>query len=238
MINVCDFTASFLTFELKGINTARINIDARCRWVSEAMGETEDFVLICPCQGEAMYKPQGLIQEPPYNFLGVFSEAESHLIRDFADAEAARDTFEVNKQRFASVRIDVARFSTAVELTESADIVDATLRNLPLIGRTEVTAPDGRSKAVMEYPITTMNVEPEKKVWQVDTGPVLFMDFAAAGDRRIEKLVPAFIVFNRWDHAEMALRAPTPLAKGGRTHHYSEIRGMAVRNRIFSGVPL
>lgn len=238
MFDVCDFTASFLTFEMKGVNTARINLDARCRWIGETDGETEDFVLICSCQGEKMYRTEDLIHAPPYNFLGVFSAKQSHLIRDHADADIDRDTVEDHGSRFSSVRIDVARFSTAVELTTGKEIAQAALRNLPLIGRTELAAPGGRARVVMEYPITTMNVEPSQGLWQVDTGPMLFFDFLRSSDRRIDRLVPAFIVFNRTDYAELALRAPTPLPKGGQTHHYADLRRVAVRNRIFSGVPL
>lgn len=238
MKEVCDFANSYLTFELRGVNIARIQLDARCQWIDVATGQAEDFVLICPCQGEKMYQKEDLIQDPPFNFLGVFSATQSHLIRHFADAGAMRDTVENHQGRFDRVRIDIAAFPGAVELVADEEIVQATLGNRPLIARTEVQSADGRSRALMEYPVTTMNVEPGRRLWQVDTGPALFPDFDRQADRRIEKLVPGFIVYNSRGYAEWTLRAPARLPTGGATHHFSDFRRGAVVNRLYSGRPL
>ena len=238
MNEVCDFANSYLTFELRGVNSARINLDARCEWVDVATGEREEFVLICPCQAEKMYLKQDFIQDPPYNFLGVFSRTQSHIIRQFADASVMRDTVELHQGRFDSVKIDLAPFRNAVELTRDKDIVDATLRNLPLIGRTEMASRDGRSRAVMEYPITTMNVEPGNARWQVDTGPALFADFGRDVAERIEKMIPGFIVYNTREYAGWALRTAVRLPKGDATHHFADVRSGAVRSGIYAGLPL
>jgi len=127
---ICDFANSYPTFELKGVNSARINLDARCRWTDCATGRHEDFFLICPCQGEKMYVKKGLIQDPPFNFFGVFSKIQSHLIRHHADASVQRDTVENHKGRFDGVKIDLAKFDRATELTSDDAIVEATMRNL------------------------------------------------------------------------------------------------------------
>lgn len=236
MNDLCDFANSYLTFELTGVNSARINLDARCAWIED--GREEEFLLICPCQGETMYVPTKLIQEPPFNFLGVFSRTQSRLIRHHADGDVQRDTLENHKGRFDDIRIHLAPFRNAVELEKDSQIVDATLRNLPLIGRTEIASDDGKLRARMEYPITTMNVEPKKQIWQIDTGPILFADFKSAAAQRIEKLIPAFIVCNTRDHAELTLRAKVPLAKGGSTHHYADIRSAKTSTRLYAGMPL
>ena len=99
-----------------------------------------------------------------------------------------------------------------------------------------MTSPDGRSRAVMEYPITTMNVEPDKKIWQVDTGPALFADFERPADGRIEKMIPGFIVYNSRNYAEWALRAKVTLPPGGTPHHFADLRRGTIINSIYSGV--
>ena len=234
---VCDFANSYLRWVSRGDrgNRVRINLDARCRWVDKATGETEDFVLICRCQGEAMYVEQDLILDPPYNFWGVFSETQSHIIRTFADAAAQGDTVEDHASRFDSVTIDIATFGNAVELTTSAEIIEATLGAEPLIARTEIESLDGQIHATMEYPVTTMNVAPERELWQVDTGPVLFPDFEREVEQRIEKLVPGFIVYNTATYAELALYTDVQLAGGGTTLHYANLRAVNVTNRLCSG---
>jgi hypothetical protein len=223
-----------MTFELKGVNMARIRVDARCEWMDTASGEAEEFVLICPCQGERMYEPSGLVQDPPFNFFGVFSRTQSHIIRQFADAGVQRDTVENHAGRFTSVRIDVAPAAGMKELVDGKAVCDATLANRPLVARTEMRSPDGRSRVLMEYPVTTMNVEPGKRIWQVDTGPVLIPDFGRAVSQRIEKLVPGFIVYNRPDYVEWTLRAPARLPAGGQTHHYTDIRTGAAASRLYA----
>jgi hypothetical protein len=235
---ITDFANSHLTFELTGVNVARINLDARCTWVDLATGAAEDFVLICPCQGEKMYVPDGLIQDPPFNFLGVFSATQSHLIRHHADAAVQRDTVENHQGRFSQVTIALASFPKAIELTTDQQIVEATLKNRPLIARTGMVSADGKTRAVLEYPVTTMNVEPQKNLWQVDTGPVLIPDFERPTARRIERLVPGFIVYNRRDYAEWTLRVPTKLADGGQTFHYSDRRRGTVTHHLFAGQPV
>ncbi len=236
MKEICDFANSHLTFELANVNSARINLDARCTWIEG--GEEEQFLLVCPCQGENMYVPRNLVKDPPYNFFGVFSGTQSHLIRDLADADTVMDTVENHKGRFDDIRIHLAPFKNAVELTTDQAIVDATLRNLPLIGRTEIKSDDGKISALMEYPITTMNVEPGKKIWQIDTGPILFADFKCNAAQRIEKLVPAFIVCNTREYAELAIRTVVKLPKGGSTHHYADPRGVKTSTSLYSGMPL
>jgi|GEM_PF-877773 len=236
--NICDFANSYMTFELRGVNSARINLDARCTCIDAAGGKPEEFVLICPCQGERMYQEKGLVQDPPFNFSGVFSRTHSHLIRHHADGNVKRDTVEKHEGRFDSVKIEVARFPKAVELTTDQAIVDATLRNLPLVARTEVVSADGRSRAVMEYPVTTMNVEPQKRIWQVDTGPVLFADFDLEAGTRIERMVPGFVVYNRRDYAEWTLRAPVKLPAGDMTYHFTGMRAGKVVSSLYSGLPL
>jgi hypothetical protein len=234
---ICDFANSYLTFGIKGVNSARINLDARCLWINEKDQTSEEFVLICPCQGEHMYPPakRGYIQDPPFNFSGVFSKTHNHLIRTLADADVNRDTVEKHTDRFTTLKIDVAVFKKAVELTEDKAIVEATLRNLPLIGRTELQSEDGQFRAIMEYPVTTMNVEPEKNIWQVDTGPVLFPDFNRKAGQLVEQLIPAFTVYDSRTYAEFTLRSIVKLPAGGSVHHYGDIRRLNVKNRLYRG---
>ena len=234
---VCDFANSYLRWVSTGGpgNTVRISLDARCRWEDSATGQTEDFVLICRCQGEAMYVERDLIQDPAYNFWGVFSETQSHNIRTYADAAAQRDTVDDHAGRFDSVAIDIATFGNVVALTTPAEIIEATLGAEPLIARTEVESADGQRHGTMQYPVTTMNVAPKHQMWQVDTGPVLFPDLDREADQRIDKLIPGFIVYNTAAYAELALYTDAQLAGGGTTRHFADVRAVNVTSRLYSG---
>lgn len=240
MNEVCDFANSYLRWvdETNHRNTVRISLDARCCWTDGDAGQTEDFVLICRCQGEVMYVGRGLLGKPPYNFGGVFSATQSYNIRTSADAAVQRDTVEDHVGRFGSVATEVATFEDAVELTTAAEIIEATLSTAPLIARTEIQSSDGRIHVTMEYPVTTMNVSSHRQLWQVDTGPVLFPDLGRETDRRIEKLVPAFVVYNTTAYAEVALYSEVQLTGGGTTRHFADLRAVSAQSRLYAGRPL
>jgi hypothetical protein len=138
---------------------------------------------------------------------------------------------------FDDVQLMVRREERAEPLVDVPAILAATLAGRPLIGRTEIDLTDGR-RALLEYPIKTMNVNEELGKFQVDTGPVPFPDMAAPGTRAIDRMKLAFIAYNCFDRAEFLLQQPTPILRDGRelcrVLHYSEIRELPAKSRILA----
>ena len=93
-------------------------------------------------------------------------------------------------------------------LENDEEIIDATLNDLLLIGRTEIWDDDQGMSAMVEYPVKTMNIHPERKRFQVDTGPLLFPDLSLTVERQIECFSIAFVCYNTFDLAEFILRVP------------------------------
>ncbi|MBM3501165.1 MAG: hypothetical protein FJX74_21135 [Armatimonadetes bacterium] len=176
---------------------------------------------------------QGLFKQPNYDFCGIFEPRDYALIR--AHASADEGGYEIGKvaERFEALHIHVIRAEGRL-LESDAEIVRATLDNIPLIARTALRDPDSGLEAVLEYPIKTMNVREEGSVYQVDTGPVAFPDLSPPGREGIERLALAFIAFNRAESAEFVLQAPTPVGADPsvRTPHYSELRVVECRNSV------
>jgi hypothetical protein len=81
-----------------------------------------------------------------------------------------------------------------------------------------------------------MNIHPPIKGFQVDVGPILFPDFAAAQDPTVSMFELAYILYNRLDKAEFAVREPTyPAAVNGvQVMHYAKVQYVNVRNELFS----
>jgi hypothetical protein len=261
---ICDFQRSFMAFTLAGVNTARIQIDAICR-VTEG-DTTREYVLITPCRSEDTHGTGSrLFMVPNYEFSGFFERsdvegAECLLRRTFVSHDPDRGAeWETNSalDRFGEVVIDLAMHDEAASLETHAEIVDAVRANHVIVARTTIDGPDG-SCAELEYPMKTINVVDADR-FQVDTGPLLVPcwartasedgkpdgaaqsgvvpDGVVRGDRAIEQLDEAYVVYNKLDKAEFALREPTPVGSTTeKAWHFSGIAVTDARNEMFAVV--
>lgn len=252
--NACDFQHSFMTWDIPPRpdprpharhniplgNIARIQLDALIDVIDEASGAVERFVLIAPCRTEWVYAEDHLFQLPSREYRNIYSLTEHrNMGRGITDPDT-RSYGSPAKDAYRSLVIDVQTFSSTRVLETPADIVDATARNIPLVGRTQTHDPKQERRYVLEYPIKTMNFRPESASFQVDTGPLLVPDFTADTERAIDQLEMAHIAYNRLDRAEFILRRPTPITdESGHALctvlHYSEVREYPAQTQILSG---
>lgn len=213
-MSAIDFANSYMTFFGKdGGNIARIQLDAACTVNDSRAGTSITYYLIAPCRSERMYLDTQLSQMPNYEFAGIFTDNECLLIRTHWTSERDNREYAENRVRFADVHLDIRTFPQTRTLAEAASIVEATLANRPLIARTELSDPRRRQSAVLEYPIKTMNVLKSPARFQVDTGPLLWPDFAAVNARPIERFEVAHLLYNTFDRAEFILRRPVQIAQ-------------------------
>ncbi len=236
-MDIIDFGRSFVTFT-NPVNNARLQIESQLELTDEATGESEVYLLFASCKSEDTYAADALFRVPNYDFSGIFdvSKTDFSIFRVFS---TCRDYLETGAalERFDDLTIHLAP-ADATLLEDNDAIIAATLRHAPLVSRTELWRHERRVRAVVDCPIKTMNVNPSTHMYQVDTGPMLYPDFASAAERRIEWLLPAFVAYNRADRAEFVMQAPTPVPEGGeellKVMHYSRIETHDARNSIFA----
>lgn len=130
------------------------------------------------------------------------------------------------------MRLAVRHFATVRPLAHDTAIVEATLANLPLVARTTLSAGQGK-RAILEYPIKTMNLMQKPPRFQVDTGPLILPDFARATTHPIEQFEMAHVVYHTFDKAEFILRKPVSLAEP--TTDYSEVQIQPAQHEIWCG---
>ena len=120
------------------------------------------------------------------------------------------------------------------ELTDDKQIREATERGTPLVAQTELHDTTRGLLVRAQFPVKTMNIETQRSRYQVDTGPVTLL--AAAGEQGDpeQDLCLAFVAFNRADHAEFVIEAPTVIECGNSVHHYSQLSASPARNHIFA----
>ena len=223
-----DFANSYMTwFGDPGGSISRIAIEAACTLV-DGTGSEVDFYLIAPCRAEHTHSDGQLIVMPNYDFRGIFGRTEYRILRKhwvsdpdyLGDAglntTGGRVLDEVGRHsdRWTEVRLDIGRVDSFTELGHRQSVVDATLQNRPLVSRTELADDASGVRAVLEYPVKTMNVMQSPVRYQVDTGPIIVPDFASTADRTIAQFDLAHVVYNMFDRGELILRKPISLGEG------------------------
>ena len=226
-----DFSRSFVTFfttPAQGGNIARIQIDATCRvdgWGPD--GGVGEFHLITPCRSEVMYEEGQLFQMPNYEFCGIFAATELVLLRTHWTSEREEPEHAYSHERFERVSIDLTPMPAASLVTDR-EVVEATLANRRLAARTELIDPMSGAKAVIDYPVKTMNVRRDPANFQVDTGPILVPRWDAADKPAPLRFDIAHIVYWQRDRAELVLRRPLTIGEESagliQTTDYSELR--------------
>ena len=124
------------------------------------------------------------------------------------------------------------------ELDSFEKIRDATASGIPIVTQTEFQNNETGLRAVIEAPCKTMNISHSKKMYQVDTGPIAFPDLSKKYEQQIDCLSLAFIAFNTDHFADFVIEAPTPIMEDKKevstVYHYSKIKSLQVKNRIFA----
>ena len=75
-------------------------------------------------------------------------------------------------------------------------------------------------------------------MYQVDTGPIAFPDLSKKYDLQIDCLSLAFIAFNTDHFADFVIEDLIPILENNKkvseAYHYSKIKSLQVKNRIFA----
>lgn len=242
-MEILDFSRSFVTFfttPAQGGNIARIQIDATCRvdgWGPD--GGVGEFHLITPCRSEVMYEEEGLYQMPNYEFCGIFAATELVLLRTHWTSDREQPEHALPNERFERVAIDLVHLPAEIIDTD-AGVVDATLSNRRLVARTELTDPVNGTRAVIDYPVKTMNVRMKPANFQVDTGPLLVPRWDCADKPAPLRFDVAHVVYWKRDRAEFVLRRPMTIAAGDegpvQVTDYSELRFDNATNTILAEI--
>jgi len=239
-MNVLDYSRSFATFVLP-VNTARLQLEGRCV-LRQADGTEEQFLMFASCKSEDTYVEQDLFRnpatDPSYDFSGIFADERYSLNRIFVSSEGQKLETGLIAERFTEVLRHVHEVPHAVPLTSKQAVIEATLAHRVIIARNEITDEAGVT-AVLEYPVKTMNVNPEHGMFQTDTGPLPYYDSGDPSPDVMARLKWAFCAFNEFEGADFILQAPTPIVREGvevaRTSHYQQIVPCPqARNTLFA----
>lgn len=232
----CDYSRSFVTFSVPG-NNARIQVEARCL-LTQRDGRSEQFLMFASCKSEDTYVERDLFKTPNYDFSGLYGDTRFCITRIHASSEVEQLEAGLTAERFTGLRKHVAEVA-ATSLETKADVVRATLDHKVIIARNEITDPATGVTQLVEYPVKTMNVNPDTGEFQTDTGPIALYDFTDAGDEIMARFRWAYCAFNDFTQAWFVIQTPTPIVREGvevaRTTHYSQMAHFPQsRNTLFA----
>lgn len=219
-------------------NWARIMLEARCVLTDES-GRSDEFFLIAACRTEWVYQEETLFQLPSREYRGIWSR-ERHMSTGYGMIyEGETNASQPCAETFTSLHFTVRKYPEATVLETDEAVAAATEQELPIVAQTEIWDDARGMRAMIEYPVKTMNFHPERKRFQVDTGPLLLPDFASDSEHWIEWFDMAHVAYNTFDRAEFIIRRPTRVEVEGdevcRVHHYSEVRVHEAENRLLCG---
>ena len=226
-MKIIDFSKSYMSWfgtgEMRSVS--RILIDGVCTLINSD-GKKDVFYLIAPCRSEHTHSDEQLIVMPNYDFRGIFGSKEYKIFRnhwvsnpDYLDDPGLDTTggrileeSGLHDTKWDEVKLDINYFDNSKELTNKQSVVDSTLNNSILVGQTELMNDKTQKKAILEYPIKTMNVIPSVPRFQVDTGPILVPNFESNKKLKVDSLDIAYIVYSLFDQGEYISRKPVQIA--------------------------
>ncbi|MDP6776355.1 MAG: hypothetical protein QGI83_06290 [Candidatus Latescibacteria bacterium] len=236
-MEICDYGRSYVTFVTEGrANNARLQVESVCTLTDSATGETQEYLFFASCKSEHTYAERDLFHEDNYDFCGIFSEEEYAIFRTHSTHTDRFREEGLWRDRFQDVVRQVVRVE-GTELGDRSEVVAETLKSTPLIGQVEIASGDGALRAHIEFPIKTMNANDIQNIFQVDTGPVAFPDFAVDVKLHIERLSPAYVAYNAPDFADFVVQEELAVGGGGggiAVTHYSRLVSLPATTRVLA----
>lgn len=245
-MNDIDFARSFVRFSTTRVShTPRLQLDAVCT-LRDSTGERA-YYMSCACIGEEMYQPSDFIHQPPQEFHIILAPGEQYMtlkrcpsadddLRAANRINAPMPTSSGRPAKVVELAAEVARHREITPVRDYETFRDALLGNRIMNGRTIWRTDD--FEAILDYPARTINAGTSETVWQVDAGPILIPSEPQEDDLEITRFNLAYIVYNRLEYAEAAVRVATPIypkdPNSPRTSHFSRIIKMECFNELYA----
>lgn len=236
-MKILDYGLSFLG-SVGPENAVRFWVESRTRIIDERTNTHVDYIQCGSCKSEDTFAEKDLFKRDNYDFLPVFGPEYTAVFRRKAHLTDGYVQYQLSRESWGG-QIDRMKMAQSVQCLDTTSAVrKATHAGLPLVAQTEIHDPATELRAIMEYPVKTMNINDERDLCQVDTGPVAFPDLSRRPTRLVECLSLAFVAFNVADSADFVIEAPTPIVQDDRevcrVHHYSKLVTLPTENRLYS----
>ena len=239
MMTPLDYGRSFL-IGTDPNNQVRLWVESRTRIIDENTGKEEDYHQFGSCKSENTFAPKDLFHKDNYDFMLIFGPEHSVIFRRKAYLNPNYTQYINTAELFGGPEYHLVEAQEYEEIKTNQEIFDAAHTFMPIVGQTEIWNPQTKLRAIIEYPVKSLNNNIQDDIYQVDTGPVALPDLAKTCDRHIERIALAYVAFNVPEFADFVIEAPTVIRENGdqgkeicKIHHYSKIISLETKNRLF-----
>ena len=216
-------------------NEVRLWVESRTRITDSKTGASEDYVQTGSCKSEETFADRDLFKQPNYDFMAIYGPRDSIVFRRLAQVHDHYKSCVPSSDLFGGQEYHLVEGGEVEELEDGQAICAATYHWAPLVAQTEIWNDETGLRAVIEYPIKSMNTNREQGAYayQVDTGPVAFPDLSLRHQRQADGISLGFVAFNASHFADFVLEVPTEVGSEA-IHHFSQVFSLPAKNRLFS----
>lgn len=235
-----DYGRSFLIGNAPA-NEVRFWVESRTRIIDEKNGGSEDYIQAASCKSEHTFATRDLFHQDNYDFLPIFGPEYCLVLRRKAYLNENYREYRAASEWWDGQKYHLIEAAGCEELDTREAILQATYEYWPLVAQTEIWNEATGLRAILEYPIKTMNTIRASQTYQVDTGPLAFPDLTQRYPRHIESISLAFVAFNVSHFADFVIEVPTTIRENGsegpelcQVHHYSQLLTLESHNRLYA----
>jgi len=219
-----DYRRSFIC-GTSPVNSLRLWIESRVTIIDDTAGTSIEYYQCASCKSEDTFAEKNLFYEDNYDFIPIYGDGQWLIFRRKNRVTPDYRRIQKLETVWGIPDLKLAHVSNVRTLNTWEEIRDVSASQAPMVARTKLSDADTGLRAVIECPVKTMNISLEKRMYQVDTGPVVFPDLSRRLADPIESLRLAFVAFNAPDFADFVIEQPTPVIEDGvekcRIMHYS-----------------
>lgn len=233
-MDILDYGKSFIHSQSPGSNRVRFWVESWTRLVDERTGHVADWYQCGSCKSEYMWVNTGLFQKDNYDFLPIFGPDGCVIFRRHAWLNPNYQTYTTYDAgtSWAKPLMRLHSAATSRELHDAKAVREATHGDGPIVAQTELYDEAMGLRATIQFPVKTMNIDMNRTLWQVDTGPIALPQLTRETTPQ-NALQLAFAAFNGPDQAEFVIEAPRKLDSGESVYHYADHKTIAAHNRLF-----
>jgi hypothetical protein len=230
-----DYGRSFIC-NTASFNAVRFWVESRT--VLMDGDQRSEFYQCGSCKSENTFAKEDLFAQENYDFMPILGDGYWLVFRRTARLNPNYRQIKTLDGFWgpANLKLREARKLSVLETWEQ--IRDATAAAIPIVSRTEIQDETTGLKAIIECPVKTMNISLDKKLYQVDTGPIALPDLSKRHEPRIDALRLAFVAFNAPHFADFVIEQPTKVIEEEQEkcqiHHYSGPISLKAKNTLLA----
>jgi hypothetical protein len=239
-IRCLDYGRSFICHKGESAvsNAVRFWVESRTTLLDDKGRPAHVFYQCGSCKSEHTFAPKDLFQKDNYDFLPIFGGGRVLIFRRPARLSPNYRSIKTVEEVWGVPVLKLIAAKPVAELDSWERIRAATDAGLPLVTQTELRDEKTGLRAVIECPTKTINIDPKRRLYQVDTGPVAYPDLTKPYEPAIDCLRLAFLAFNAPDFTDFVVEQPTPVVQDGKEvckiHHYSGPFSVKAKNVVLA----